>query len=338
MTTESKTGVLLVNLGTPDAPTASAVRRYLAEFLWDPRVVEAPRWLWWLALHGVILRIRPGKVAKAYQSVWSEAGSPLLVYSQQQGEALQAALNRQGNTAMPVEVAMRYGNPSIRAGLEALRAQQVKRLLVLPLYPQYSATTTAAVYDAVADVFKTWRCLPELRVVKHYPGNAAFIDALKTSVEIYWQTHGRADRLLMSFHGIPERYVEAGDSYYEECLQTGRLLAEALALGDGDYAITFQSRFGREEWLKPYTDQTLKAWAQAGVRTVQVVCPGFSADCLETLEEIAEQNRDIFLQTGGESYAYIPALNASPEHIEVLRLLVEQHTQGWAEQTREQDA
>ena len=332
-TTESRTGVLLVNLGTPDAPTTTAVRRYLAEFLWDPRVVEAPRWLWWLALHSVILRIRPGKVAKAYQSIWMDAGSPLLVYSRQQCGTLREAL---GSQRIVVELAMRYGQPSIDAGLDALRDQGVQRLLVLPLYPQYSATTTAAVYDAVAAVFRGWRDLPALRLIRHYADFAPYIAALKASIEDYWQAHGRADRLLMSFHGIPKRYVDAGDSYYDECLQSGQLLAETLGLADEDYAITFQSRFGREEWLRPYTDQTLKAWAQSDVRSVQVVCPGFSADCLETLEEIAGQNRDIFLQAGGESYAYIPALNASAAHIDALRLLIEQHTRGWTEQAREQ--
>ncbi len=320
---------MLVNLGTPDAPSPSAVRRYLAEFLWDPRVVESPRWFWWLALHGVILRIRPGKVAKAYQAVWTDAGSPLLAISQQQANCMQLAMNKRSDVRIEVALAMRYGNPSIDAGLKSLREKGVQKLLVLPMYPQYSATTTASVYDAVFDVMKTWRQVPELRLIRDYHVTAGYIAALKQSVEQYWQTHGRADRLLMSFHGIPKRYCTAGDPYHRQCLATGHLLAEVLGLTEAEFAITFQSRFGREEWLKPYADHTLKEWGSGGTKSVQVVCPGFSADCLETLEEIADQNKEIFLNAGGESFAYIPALNDSDAHIDALADLVLKHMQGW---------
>ncbi len=324
-----KTGVLLVNLGTPDEPTPAAVRRYLAEFLWDPRVVEMPRWLWWFALHGIILRVRPGKVARAYQSVWTDTGSPLLAITRRQSECLQAVLDTQHQAPAEVAIAMRYGNPSIASALKDLRDKGVQRLLILPMYPQYSATTTASVYDAVFDELKTWRRVPELRLIQTYYNDAGYIQALKASVEQYWQQHGRAERLLMSFHGIPKRYITAGDPYHFESLETGRLLAEALGLGETDYAITFQSRFGRGEWLKPATDHTLNEWGKSGVKSVQVVCPGFSADCLETLEEIDEQNRNFFLKSGGESFAYIPALNDSGDHINVLAQLVLQHLQGW---------
>jgi ferrochelatase len=326
-----KTGVLLVNLGTPDEPTPAAVRRYLAEFLWDPRVVEMPRWLWWPALHGIILRVRPGKVARAYKTVWTDAGSPLLAITRRQGECLQAELDTQSSVPADVAIAMRYGNPSIASALNEFRDKGMQRLLILPMYPQYSATTTASVYDAVSDELKTWRRVPELRLIQTYYNNANYIQALKVSVKQYWQQHGRADRLLMSFHGIPKRYIKAGDPYHFECLETGRLLAEALGLKKSDYAITFQSRFGRDEWLKPATDHTLVEWGKSGVKSVQVICPGFSADCLETLEEIDEQNRNLFLTAGGESFFYIPALNDSSDHVSALAKLVVQHMQGWQE-------
>lgn len=326
---KARTGVVLVNLGTPDAPDAGAVRRYLAEFLWDPRVVEAPRWLWWLALHGFILRFRPGRVAKAYQAVWTEKGSPLLAISKQQGERMQSVLNDSSSIPIDVAIAMRYGNPSIASVLKIMADRGVQKLLVLPMYPQYSATTTASVYDAVFEAMKTWRQVPELRLIRDYHDDAGYLDALRQSVEAYWRQHGRADRFLISFHGIPKRYVVAGDSYHSECLATGQSLATALDLKEDEFAVTFQSRFGREEWLQPYTDHTLKQWGSEGVKSVQVICPGFSADCLETLEEIAEENRNYFLAAGGESFAYIPALNASELHINALSELVLKQMQGW---------
>ena len=327
----SATGVLLVNLGTPDAPTPQAVRRFLAEFLWDPRVVEVPRALWWLILHGVILRVRPGRVARAYETVWGEDGSPLLAISRKQTEALRDELARQLGPGVQVALGMRYGNPSLRQAMDELRAHGVRRLLVLPMYPQYSATTTASIFDEVFRVLSGWRWVPELRTVQHYHDYPPYIEALAASVREHWQNHARPDRLLMSFHGIPQRYFDAGDPYFCECQKTGRLLAERLDLQEGEWQLTFQSRFGREPWLQPYTDHTLREWGSQGVKRVDVVCPGFSADCLETLEEIAEQNRELFVQAGGAQLHYIAALNDRPDHVRMLSRLVAEHMQGWAD-------
>lgn len=335
--TPARTGVLMVNLGTPEAPTTRAVRRYLAEFLWDPRVVEMARPLWWLVLHGVILRIRPARVAKAYQSVWTEDGSPLLAFSRRQAHALQQRLKADDET-FEVELAMRYGQPSIEQALNALREKGMRRLLVLPMYPQYSATTTAAVFDEVFRVLGRWRWVPEMRVIQHYPDNPGYIDALASSVREHWQREGRPDRLMMSFHGIPKRYLLAGDPYHCECHKTARVLAEKLELGDGEWMLTFQSRFGREEWLQPYTDFTLRDWGRGGIARVDVVCPGFSADCLETLEEIAGQDRELFIENGGQSLRYIPALNDRPDHIDALAGLVALHTRGWGAADPQADA
>ncbi|MFZ1539054.1 MAG: ferrochelatase [Chromatiaceae bacterium] len=321
----ARTGVLLVNLGTPDAPERAAVRRYLKEFLWDPRVVEIARPLWWLILNGVILNTRPQRSAHAYARVWSAQGSPLLAFSQAQHQALAAALGPE----IRVALAMRYGNPGIAAGLAALRGAGVRRLLVLPLYPQYSATTTASVFDKVTAELQGWRWLPELRFVNQYHDDPAYIQALADSVQAFQEAHGRPERLMMSFHGLPQAFCAAGDPYYCHCQKTARLLAERLQLAGDDYAVTFQSRLGVKAWLQPYTDETLKALPAQGIRRVQVVCPGFSADCLETLEEVALENRDYFLAAGGASYQYIPCLNDQPGHIACLRGLVEKHLQGW---------
>ena len=325
------TGVLLTNLGTPDAPTPAALRRYLGEFLADPRVIETPRLIWWLALHGVILRIRPRRAAHAYSKVWTAQGSPLLAISRRQAVALQSSLQQRFNGPVRVALGMRYGNPSIARALDELRQAGARRLLVLPLYPQYSATTTASTFDAVADVLKTWRLQPELRFINHYHDHPGYIHTLADSVRAYWREHGEPERLMFSFHGLPKRYLLAGDPYHCECHKTARLVAEQLGLTDERWLLTFQSRFGREEWLKPYCDQTLREWGAAGVKRVDVLCPGFPADCLETLEEIEQQNRDIFLSAGGGEYHYIPALNDSAGHIDMLSDLVLQHCQGWPE-------
>lgn len=324
-----KIGVLITNLGTPEAPTTSALRKYLAQFLSDPRVVEVPRLLWKCILHGVILRIRPRRSAAAYQTVWTEEGSPLMVYTQQQYEGLSQSLKKKYGEHVVVKFAMRYGQPSIAQSIEAMQQDGVRQLLVLPLYPQYSAATTASTFDALADDFTQRRWLPDLRFISHYHDYPPYIEALAKSVEAHWETHGRADKLLMSYHGVPLRYLKNGDPYHCECYKTSRLLAERLGLSKDVYMTTFQSRFGREEWLKPYTDHTLKAFPEQGVKSVQVVCPGFSADCLETIEEIGEENREYFMAAGGERYEYIPALNASESHIDVLTQLVERHLQGW---------
>jgi ferrochelatase len=323
---QSNIGILLCNLGTPDEPSTPALRRYLKEFLSDTRVVEMNRVVWWLILNGIILNTRPARSAAAYRSVWTEQGSPLMVHSLAQVAALQAHFS---GTPVHVELAMRYGNPSMAHGLQALREKACGRILVLPLYPQYAAATSGSTFDAVADELKTWRWLPELRVVNSYHDHPAYIAALKHSVEQHWATHGKAERLMMSFHGIPQRYFDAGDPYPCLCRKTARLLAASLHLDDDAYVVSFQSRFGREPWVTPYTDETLKTWGAQGVASVDVICPGFSADCLETLEEIAVENRDYFIEAGGTSLRYIPALNSSAPHQSMLKTLCEENLAGW---------
>ena len=325
------TGVLLCNLGSPDAPTPEALRRYLAEFLWDPRVVEMSRPLWWLILHGIILRTRPKKSARIYQSVWTNEGAPLIVMSRHQTDALQQLLEPQMAGPVKVEMAMRYGRPSIAEGLRKLQQVNARRILVLPLYPQYSATTTASTFDAVMDELKTWRWQPELRFVNHYHDDDGYIQSLANSIRESFTEQGQPDKLLFSFHGTPKRYFVHGDPYFCECQKTARLTSEKLGLSAEQWQLTFQSRMGREEWLKPYTDKTLESLAKEGVKRVAVVCPGFSADCLETLEEIKVENRNIFLEAGGEQFNYISALNDRPDHIEALKGLVLRHVQGWPE-------
>lgn len=322
-------GVLITNLGTPDEPETKALRRYLREFLSDPRVVEVPRLLWWLILNGVILRIRPRRSAAAYKTVWTERGSPLLFHTQDQQQALQAKLAEQYGDDVVVQFAMRYGNPSIATVLQQMFDQGVRKLVVLPLYPQYSAATTASTFDAISADFVKRRWLPELRFISHYHDHPGYIAAVADSIKQYWAKQGQPDKLVLSYHGVPLRYLHEGDPYHCECHKTSRLIAEQLGLAKDQYITTFQSRFGREEWLQPYTDATLKALPAEGIKHVHVVCPGFSADCLETIEEIAEENREYFLEAGGKDYAYIPALNAEPAHIDVLAQLVQDNLHGW---------
>jgi len=326
-----KAGVLLVNLGTPEAATPRAVRPYLAEFLGDPRVIEYPRWLWWLILHGVILRIRPRRSAHAYQRVWTPQGSPLRVGSEALAAALQEELARRMPGPVQVALAMRYGQPSVKSQIERLQREGVRRLLVLPLYPQYSATSTGSVLDAVADSLKTLRWPPELRVVNDYHDDPGHIDALARSIENWWQANGRGERLLLSFHGIPERYVRAGDPYLLQCGATARLLRERLGLQPSELLVSFQSRVGREPWLQPYTDATVRELAAQGIKRIDVACPGFAVDCLETLEEIAMQNREFFIEAGGQDLRYIPALNDSRGQVDSLAGLALRHMQGWPE-------
>ncbi len=325
----TRTGILLTNLGTPDAPTAKAVRRYLAEFLSDPRVIELAKPLWWIILHGIILRTRPRRSAEAYEKVWTEEGSPLLSIAKKQTSLISQSLTQQANRPVHVELAMRYGNPSISSALEKLREANIEQLLIFPLYPQYSATTTASTFDAIASVLKSWRCLPEIRMIKHYHDDPGYISALVESVRDHWAEHGKPDKLLFSFHGLPRPYFLAGDPYYCECQKTARLVAEQLGLDSSLWSVSFQSRLGLQEWLKPYTDTQLKEWGKNGIDNVHIICPGFSADCLETLEEIELQNRAFFLNAGGEKFSYIPALNDQPTHINVLCDIVTQHCQGW---------
>ena len=313
---QDKPGVLLVNLGTPDAPTTPAVKRYLKQFLSDPRVVDSPRWLWWPILNLGILPIRSPRVAKLYASVWTEEGSPLLVYSKRQRDALAARLD------IPVALGMSYGNPSLKSALDQLMAQGVNRLIVLPLYPQFSCSTVAAVWDGITKVFAGYRSLPTVQFIRDYAEHPAYIAALAASVERSFAQHGKPDLLVGSFHGIPQRFANEGDDYPQRCYDTFNALKASLGLGENEAMLTFQSRFGREPWLMPYTDETMKGLPAKGIKHVQIMSPGFSSDCLETLEEINGENREIFLHAGGTRFEYIPALNDDEEHITMMLELV----------------
>jgi len=323
------TGVLIVNLGTPGAPTTGAVRRFLKQFLSDPRVVEYPRFIWWLILNLVILVIRPSRSAAAYQKIWTDQGSPLLVHSQAITNKLRDHLALTSEASVRVELAMTYGEPSVASALDKLLASGARRIITLPLYPQYSGTTTAAVFDVVVKALGQQRWIPESRFINNYHDADGYISALAASVRESWNQRGRGDKLLMSFHGVPKSTLLKGDPYHCQCRKTARLLAEALQLSDDEWMISFQSRVGREEWLAPYTDATVKELGKKGLSQLDVVCPGFSTDCLETLEEIAMQNAGFFSAAGGGSLNYIPALNARDDHIQLLADLIGQHTAGW---------
>jgi ferrochelatase len=323
-----RTAVLLVNLGSPDAPTPSALRRYLGEFLSDPRVVEIPRPLWWLILHGVLLRVRPRRSAAKYAAIWTPDGSPLLTWSQRQAKRLLGELGERGHPVL-VRCAMRYGKPSIGGALDALRAEGVTRILVVPMYPQYAAATTASVFDAVSAWSARARRLPEFRFVNQYHDDPAYIGALANSVQAHWRTHGRGDKLLMSFHGLPARTLTLGDPYHCQCHKTARLLAERLGLQADEWILSFQSRLGRAKWLEPYTEPTVRRLATQGVKRLDAICPGFAADNLETLEEIAIEARDTFLAAGGQEFRFIACLNDRDDWIRALADLTLQHLQGW---------
>ena len=326
-----RTAVLYCNLGTPDTPTTADVRRFLSEFLSDPRVVEIPRLLWLAILHGVILRVRPAKSAAKYASIWTPEGSPLKVWTEKQAKLLQIWLAQHGHD-VSVRYAMRYGSTSIASQLDALKTEGVTRVLIVPAYPQYSATTTASLFDAVYAWAGKVRNLPELRFINRYHDDSRYIAALATSLQRYWSVNGRPDQLVMSFHGVPERTLHLGDPYHCECFKTARLLAEQLGLSKEQFKVTFQSRLGRAKWLEPYTEPTLIALGQAGVKRVDVVCPGFTSDCLETLEEIAMEGRAAFLTAGGKEFNYIPCLNNDPAWITALFNLTQQHLAGWPTQ------
>ncbi len=313
--TKDSIGILLTNIGTPSKPTPGAVRTYLKKFLSDKRVVELPRWLWRPILYGIILPLRSKNSAKLYQSIWTEDGSPLLIYSKK------IAAKLENKMKLPVAIGMHYSSPSIEEALNELKAKQVSRIIILPLYPQYSGTTTAATFDAVASVLKTWRTLPEICTINHYANNPHYIQAIVSSIQKTWESRGRARHLLFSFHGIPKKCVTAGDPYQLLCQQTAQAIAEALQLSNSDWSISFQSRVGYAEWLSPYTKDVLSALPQKGVLDVDVICPGFATDCLETLEEIMMRGKQQFLDAGGKSFDYIPALNDSDEHIEMLEKL-----------------
>jgi ferrochelatase len=324
----ARTGVLLINLGTPDAPDRKAVRRYLAEFLSDPRVIEIPMVLWKVILHGVILNVRPKDSAKRYASIWTPEGSPLLVWTQRQTALTEAWLAEQGHD-LPVYCGMRYGNPSIASVLTQMRADGIERILAVPLYPQYAASSTATAIDAVGRWLARARNQPEVRYLRHFHDDAGYIEALAARVEAFWAERGRAKKLVLSFHGVPMRSLELGDPYHCECHKTGRLLAERLGLAKDAFEVTFQSRFGAAEWLQPYTEPTLTKLAAEGEDSVDVFCPGFVGDCLETLEEIAEEAREAYLKAGGKDYRYIPALNDTAPWIDALGKLILSQVQGW---------
>ena len=323
-----KTAVLFCNLGTPDAPTPVAVRRFLAEFLSDHRVVEIPRLLWLLILHGIILRVRPAKSAAKYATIWTADGSPLKLWTEKQAKLLQGWLGQRGHH-VKVYHAMRYGSTSIASQLDMLKVQGVTRVLILPAYPQYSATTTASIFDAVYAWAARTRLIPELRFINHYHDDPGYIAALAGSVKKHWQLNGKPDQLVMSFHGVPQRSLHLGDPYHCECFKTARLLAEQLGLEKDQYKVTFQSRLGRAKWLQPYTEPTLAAMGRTGLRRVDVICPGFNCDGLETLEEIDQEGRAAFLMAGGKEFHYIPCLNDSHAWITALCNLTVQHLAGW---------
>lgn len=324
-----RVGILLLNLGTPDAPTPGALRRYLKQFLSDRRVVEIPRLVWWLILNGIILNIRPRKSAEKYALIWTRDGSPLLSNLRRQANLLQGFLGERVRTPFAVEIGMRYGNPSIASAIAKLKAQQCDRILVFPLYPQYAASSTASALDGVWDALLHTRNVPEIRTVRHYHDHPAYIAALAESVRQHWQAHGKPDQLLISFHGVPRYTLDKGDPYHCECHKTARLLAEELALEKSQYVVSFQSRFGRAEWLQPYTAPTLKTLGQQGTNRVDVICPGFSGDCLETLEEIAMECKAEFLNAGGKEFHYIPALNDREAWIKTMVAIVLEHGHGW---------
>ncbi|MDD4928062.1 MAG: ferrochelatase [Gallionella sp.] len=327
--TPQKTGILLVNLGTPDAPTANAVRPYLKQFLGDPRVVEIPKLLWWLILNGIILNVRPKKSAAKYASVWLPEGSPLRVYTERQAKLLKEDLAERTQAPLVVDFAMSYGKPSIPDALRRLKEQNCQRILIAPMFPQYAASSTAPVFDQVFDAMKQMRNVPAVRTIKNFHDDKGYIKALAASINDYWTVHGRPEKLVMSFHGVPQYTLDKGDPYHCECHKTGRLLAEALGLQKEEYAVSFQSRFGRAEWIKPYTTATLVELGRQKTRRVDVVCPGFVGDCLETLEEIAMEGREDFHAAGGGEYHYIPCLNDRADWIHALTDLVMDNLQGW---------
>jgi len=329
---DEKIGILLVNLGTPLAPTKGALRPYLREFLSDKRVIDYPRWLWYPILYGIILNVRPQKSAALYADIWTDKGSPLFVYSQNLAEKLQAQLDSTWQQPLKVVLAMRYGQPSIRKGLEELRDANVRRVLVLPMYPQYSVTTVGTIFDEVFDVLKSWEWLPEIRTVHEYCRHPLYVQAIADAIRAHWAEHGEIGaraKLIFSMHGVPARYTEKGDPYECQCKDTTELISTELGLDDEQWQLTFQSRFGPEPWLQPYTDATLKHLGANGTERVDILCPGFAADCLETLEEINVENRHYFTESGGKEFHYIPALNDSLAHVNLFAALAIENCQGW---------
>jgi len=333
--TAHATGVLLVNLGTPDAPTPAAVRRYLREFLMDPRVVGVPQPFWWLILNLFVLPFRPRKTARKYASIWTPDGSPLRVYFMRQAQLLRGYLGVRFKTPVAVVAAMRYGKTSIAEGLAELKFRGCERVLVVPMYPQYAASTTASVQDAIARSLARMDPAPQVRIVREFHAHTAYVKSIAKTVNLYWEKHGRPDRLVMSFHGLPRAAVEKGDPYEAQCRESARLIAIELGWNDARTLVSFQSRFGAQEWLKPYTAQTLAALGREGVTRVDVICPGFTADCLETLEEIALEGRDSFRKAGGGDFHYIPTTNDAPPWMTALTILTVENLQAWRESLSE---
>lgn len=327
--TPDRIGVLLLNLGTPDEPNRPALRRYLKEFLSDRRVIEVPKLLWQAILRGVILNIRPQRVAKDYQEIWMDEGAPLLVYGKRQRDKLQARLDAQNPDTWKVALGMRYGNPSVKSALMELKEANCQKIVVLPLYPQYSAATTASTFDAVVNELTSWRLVPEMRFINNYYEEPTYLQAMVNSIQEHWDEHGRGQKLLFSMHGMPLEYLQKGDPYHCLCHKSARLIAEKLGLERDQWEVSFQSRFGPAEWLKPYTDKRMEALPGEGIKSLDVVCPGFSTDCLETIEEIGEENREYFEEAGGETFHYIPCLNDRDDHMDALLDVVNKHTQGW---------
>ena len=323
-----KIGVLITNLGTPDAPNKKELKVYLNQFLSDPRVIELPKILWQIILKLVILQIRPSKSAEAYKQIWTDKGSPLLDIANRQLNKIQSSFSSK-NENIVFEVGMRYGNPSIPDALLKLQKKQVRRLLVLPMYPQYCAATTGSTFDEVTNVLQKWRWIPEMRFINQYFEEKNYIEALSNSIKSFWKKTSKPQKIIFSYHGIPKRYLTNGDPYHCFCLKTTRLVKEYMGLSDDEIMTTFQSRFGREEWLKPYTSETLKELPKQGIKNIHIISPGFSSDCLETLEELEEENKEYFMESGGENYHYIPCLNDHDDHIDVFVNLIKKHTQGW---------
>ena len=325
---KDKTGVLITNLGTPDAPDAKSLRVYLNQFLSDPRVIEIPKFLWQIILKGIILQVRPRKSAANYKKIWTNNGSPLLDISNKQLSGIKKILSSKYPN-IEFALGMRYGNPSIDSALKDLQSRQVRRLLVLPLYPQYCAATTGSTFDEVTSILQKWRWIPELRIINQYFEEEEYLNALVSSIENFWKKNNKPQKIVFSYHGIPKRYLTNGDPYHCFCLKTTRLVKEKMRLNDDEIITTFQSRFGREEWLKPYTAETLKELPGKGIKNIHIISPGFSADCLETLEELEEENKEYFMEAGGEQYGYIPCLNYDEKHLNFISNLVLKHTQGW---------
>ena len=325
---KEKIGVLITNLGTPDAPNRKELKVYLNQFLSDPRVIELPKILWQILLKLVILQVRPSKSAEAYKQIWTDKGSPLLDIANRQLSKIQSSFSSKSENIV-FEVGMRYGNPSIPNALLKLQKKQVRRLLVLPMYPQYCAATTGSTFDEVTNVLQKWRWIPEMRFINQYFEEKNYIEALSNSISTFWKKNQKPQKIIFSYHGIPKRYLTNGDPYHCFCLKTTRLVKENMGLSDDEIMTTFQSRFGREEWLKPYTSETLKELPKQGIKNIHIISPGFSSDCLETLEELEEENKEYFMESGGESYNYIPCLNDNEDHINVFVNLIKRHIQGW---------